>query len=141
MSEVNWFIFDLGNTVIRLAYERVLENICRRASVSRDELVDLLEEPGSYRDMERGDVTFAKFYDFMSDKAGYRGSLHDFQPQPIALFVITPNPDCVSTQALDENSARPFLNHTRPDAYRPQAAADAFERAVRFFEAHLSART
>jgi carboxymethylenebutenolidase len=33
-----------------------------------------------------------------------------------------------------------FLNHTRPDAYRPQAAADAFERAVRFFEAHLSAR-
>ena len=34
-----------------------------------------------------------------------------------------------------------FLNHTRPDAYRPQAAADAFERAVRFFEAHLSART
>src|SRR5439155_15772913 len=79
MSEVNWFIFDLGNTVIRLAYERVLENICRRASVSRDELVDLLEEPGSYRDMERGDVTFAQFYDFMSDKAGYRGSLHDFQ--------------------------------------------------------------
>ncbi|MGH7898358.1 MAG: dienelactone hydrolase family protein [Candidatus Binatia bacterium] len=33
-----------------------------------------------------------------------------------------------------------FLNHTRPDAYRPQAAADAFERAVRFFEEHLSAR-
>jgi len=31
-----------------------------------------------------------------------------------------------------------FLNHTRPDAYRPEAAADAFERAARFFEAHLS---
>jgi len=31
-----------------------------------------------------------------------------------------------------------FLNHTRPEAYRPQAAADAFERAVAFFEAHLS---
>jgi carboxymethylenebutenolidase len=31
-----------------------------------------------------------------------------------------------------------FLNHTRPDAYRPQAAADAFERAVGFFEAKLS---
>jgi carboxymethylenebutenolidase len=33
-----------------------------------------------------------------------------------------------------------FLNHTRPDAYRPEAAADAFERAVKFFEAHLSAQ-
>jgi carboxymethylenebutenolidase len=31
-----------------------------------------------------------------------------------------------------------FLNHTRPDAYRPEAAADAFERAVSFFEGHLS---
>src|SRR5205823_10057512 len=79
MPEVTWFIFDLGNTVIKLAYERVLENICRRASVTRDELVDLLEEPGSYRDMERGEVSFEQFYQFLSDKAGYRGSLHDFQ--------------------------------------------------------------
>ena len=31
-----------------------------------------------------------------------------------------------------------FLNHTRPDAYRPEAAADAFERSVAFFDAHLS---
>jgi carboxymethylenebutenolidase len=31
-----------------------------------------------------------------------------------------------------------FLNRTRPDAYRPEAAADAFERAAGFFEAHLS---
>jgi carboxymethylenebutenolidase len=31
-----------------------------------------------------------------------------------------------------------FLNHTRPDAYRPEAAADAFERAVGFFEKNLS---
>ena len=30
-----------------------------------------------------------------------------------------------------------FLNHTRPDANRPEAAADAFERAVRFFSAYL----
>lgn len=34
-----------------------------------------------------------------------------------------------------------FLNHTRPDAYRPQAAADAFERAAEFFARHLSAGT
>jgi carboxymethylenebutenolidase len=31
-----------------------------------------------------------------------------------------------------------FLNHTRADAYRAEAAADAFGRAVAFFEAHLS---
>jgi carboxymethylenebutenolidase len=30
-----------------------------------------------------------------------------------------------------------FLNHTRPDAYRPEAAADAFERAAGFFAAEL----
>ena len=27
-----WFLFDLGNTLIKLAYERVLENVCRDAS-------------------------------------------------------------------------------------------------------------
>jgi carboxymethylenebutenolidase len=31
-----------------------------------------------------------------------------------------------------------FLNYTRPDAYRAAAAADAFERSVAFFDAHLS---
>jgi carboxymethylenebutenolidase len=30
-----------------------------------------------------------------------------------------------------------FLNHTRADAYRPDAAADAFERAASFFARHL----
>jgi len=50
---------------------------------------------------------------------------HDFQAQPIALFVITPNPDCVSTQALDENSARPFLNQTRP---RPPGRPVEYDR-------------
>lgn len=73
-----WFLFDLGNTLIKLAYERVIENIRRDASISRDELVELLEEPGAYRDMERGAVSFWEFYEFMCDKAGYRGSIRDF---------------------------------------------------------------
>ncbi|MGH7859318.1 MAG: dienelactone hydrolase family protein [Candidatus Binatia bacterium] len=30
-----------------------------------------------------------------------------------------------------------FLNHNRPDAYRPQAAEDAFGRAVEYFLRHL----
>ena len=74
-----WFIFDLGNTVIKLAYERVLENICRHADIKRDALVDLLEKPGGYRDLESGAIGFAEFYEFVCDKGGYRGSLRDFQ--------------------------------------------------------------
>ncbi|HXG58663.1 MAG TPA: HAD family phosphatase [Thermoanaerobaculia bacterium] len=78
MPEQIWFLFDLGNTVIKLAYERVLAAICRDASVSRDELVDILEDAGGYRDMERGACTFIDFYDTICDKAGYRGSIRDF---------------------------------------------------------------
>lgn len=76
---VTWFLFDLGNTLIRLAYERVLANICRDAAVKRDDLVDLLEEAGGYRDLERGAVGFPEFYDFLCSRAGYRGSLRDLR--------------------------------------------------------------
>ncbi|HUP59504.1 MAG TPA: HAD family phosphatase [Thermoanaerobaculia bacterium] len=75
----NWFLFDLGNTLIKLAYERVLENVCRDAIVSRDQLVQILEQAGGYRDMERGAVSFADFYEFVCDRTGYRGSLADFR--------------------------------------------------------------
>jgi putative hydrolase of the HAD superfamily len=74
-----WFIFDLGNTLIKLAYERVLEKVCRDASVTRDDLVDILEDAGGYRDLERGGVTFFEFYEYVCDKAGYRGSAREFQ--------------------------------------------------------------
>lgn len=76
---VTWFLFDLGNTVIKLAYERVLENICKDAALPRDAMVELFEKPGSYRDLERGAISFSEFYDFLCDQAGYRGSLHDFR--------------------------------------------------------------
>ena len=76
--DISWFIFDLGNTVIKLAYERVLQNICAESAVSRDDLVDILEDAGGYRDMERGAVTFWEFYEFLCENAGYRGSIRDF---------------------------------------------------------------
>src|SRR5581483_3295925 len=79
MPEITWFVLDIGNTVIKLAYERVLENLCQRANVTRDDLVDLLEEAGGYRDLERGGVTFADFHEFLRDKAGYRGALADLR--------------------------------------------------------------
>lgn len=79
MPEQTWFLFDLGNTLIKLAYERVLENISNRSTSSRDELVDLLERPGAYRDMERGAVSFNEFHEFLVDRAGYRGTLAEFE--------------------------------------------------------------
>ena len=79
MPQETWFLFDLGNTVIRLAYERVLAGICRHASIDRDVLVTLLEEPGGYRDMERGAITFREFYDFLCDRAGFRGSVAELR--------------------------------------------------------------
>lgn len=75
---INWFVFDLGNTLIKLAYERVLANICGSAAFKRDALVNLLESPGGYRDLERGAVTFAQFHQFLRDRAGYRGSKREF---------------------------------------------------------------
>jgi glucose-1-phosphatase len=75
---INWFLFDLGNTLIKLAYERVLENICKRATISRDDLVELFEAPGGYRELERGVVTFEQFHGFLRDRAEYRGSFDDF---------------------------------------------------------------
>ena len=77
--QVNWFLFDLGNTLIKLAYERVLANLCAQATITRDDLVELLEDAGGYRDLERGAVTFAQFHQFLAEKAGYRGSLRDFR--------------------------------------------------------------
>ena len=76
---INWFIFDLGNTVIKLAYERVIDGIVRESNVKRDELLEIFERAGGYRDMERGSVSFAGFHEFLSDRAGYRGSARDFQ--------------------------------------------------------------
>lgn len=75
MAWHNWFLFDLGNTVIKLGYERVLRRLAGDAAVSRDELMRIMEGGGGYRDLERGRVSFLEFYQFLRDRAGYRGSL------------------------------------------------------------------
>lgn len=72
---MTWFLFDLGNTLIKLAYERVIQNICRQSTVERDELIEIFEQAGGYRDMERGAATFRDFHDFLCTKAGYRGDV------------------------------------------------------------------
>lgn len=49
----------------------------------------------------------------------------DFQAHPSALFLITPYSDCVTIQSLDEKSARPYLNRTKP---RPPGRIVEYDR-------------
>ena len=46
MPNIQWFLFDLGNVVIKLAYERVIAAICGDSAVDRDELLAIFESPG-----------------------------------------------------------------------------------------------
>jgi FMN phosphatase YigB (HAD superfamily) len=76
---VRWFVFDLGNVLIRLAYERVLEAVCTDADCDRDRLVAIMEEAGGYRDLERGAITFDEFFDFVRERTGYRAGPFKFR--------------------------------------------------------------
>jgi HAD superfamily hydrolase (TIGR01509 family) len=69
----NYFVFDLGNVVLKLAYERVVARVCSNSSLDRDSLVALLEDAGGYRDLERGAISFDEFHDFLVERAGFRG--------------------------------------------------------------------
>ncbi|MGK2856370.1 MAG: HAD family hydrolase [Thermoanaerobaculia bacterium] len=71
----SWFLFDLGNTVVRLAYERVLQRLSDESTCSREQLMQVMERGGGYRDLERGRVSFNDFYQFLRERAGYRGSI------------------------------------------------------------------
>jgi putative hydrolase of the HAD superfamily len=76
---VNHFLFDLGNVVVQLDYERVITNLCSDGSLSRDGMIALLEQPGGYRDLERGAVSFADLHRVLRERAGYRGDLVRFR--------------------------------------------------------------
>ena len=79
MNRPRWFVFDLGNVLIRLAYERVLGNLCAMADADRDRMLLLLEAAGGYRDLERGIVTFEEFHATLGSLAGYRGDVHELR--------------------------------------------------------------
>lgn len=74
-----WFVFDLGNVVIRLDYDRVLDAICRRSRAERDQLIGLLDGAGGYRDLERGVLTFADFHQILRDRIDYQDDLRTFR--------------------------------------------------------------
>lgn len=76
MPVQQWFVLDLGNVVIKLNYERVLERILAFApETNRDRLVAVMEGAGGYRDLERGQVTFTEFYEFLRESSGYLGTV------------------------------------------------------------------
>jgi putative hydrolase of the HAD superfamily len=79
MAQPTWFIFDLGNVLIRLAYDRVLARLESRSRFSRDELVAMLDSAGGYRDLERGLITFRDFHQILRDRAGYIDDLRTFR--------------------------------------------------------------
>lgn len=74
-----WFIFDLGNVLIRLAYPRVLGVISESSSIGGQELHQIIEGPGGYRDLERGVSPFSSLHQLLQSRGGYRGSLEDFR--------------------------------------------------------------
>ena len=74
----SWFLIDLGNTVIQLALDRVIANICRNTPASPEEVVAALEAERGYRDLERGVVDFYEFYEALCESASYSGSIAEF---------------------------------------------------------------
>lgn len=78
MTRPAWFLFDLGNTVIKLGYERVVAAICADSDLSPGEVAAVLEQPGFYRDLERGAMSFRQFHAALQKRAAYRGDLKRF---------------------------------------------------------------
>jgi HAD superfamily hydrolase (TIGR01509 family) len=138
MPAETWFLFDLGNTVIRIDYERALAAICRDANVGRDDLVEMLELAGGYRDMERGAVTFREFYDFICDRAGYRGSLQDFRGIWTDFFEGTvPGIEDVLDRVREKYRVAFLSNSNEVHAEQiPREFATLFEKDDRFIFSH-----
>ena len=135
---ITWFFFDLGNTVIKLAYERVIHRICSLAAVQRDDLVEILEFAGGYRDLERGAISFAEFYEFLCDRAGYRGDLRELQAT-WADFFDGPIPGIEDVlERVRKKHRIAFLSNSNEvhSELIPRTFASLFEKDDRFIFSH-----
>ena len=74
-----WFVFDLGNVLLRIDYDRVVDRIASRSQSSREQLIDLMDAAGGYRDLERGRVDFKEFHQFLVNRIGYLEDLRTFR--------------------------------------------------------------
>lgn len=135
---ITWFLLDLGNCLIKLAYERVIANVCADASVGRDELIELLEQPGGYRDLERGAVTFRELYDFLCDKAGYRGTTLDLRRIWSDFFDGTVPGSEVLLERIREKYRVAFLSNSNEvhSELIPRQFSTLFRRDDRFVFSH-----
>jgi len=75
MPVYQWFVFDIGNVVIKLDYEQMLAAIVEESSTNRDGLIMVFERMGGARDLERGVITFGEFHEFLREKVQYRGTV------------------------------------------------------------------
>ena len=135
----SWFLFDLGNTVVKLAYERVLHRLSTESSISRDTLMHVLERGGGYRDLERGRVTFTEFYQFLRERAGYRGTIGNLREIWTDFF---DGPVDGIEDLLDRVRAQyriAFLSNSNEihAEYIPRHFASLFRREDRFIFSHV----
>lgn len=68
----SWFIFDIGNVMIRLDYEGVLAGVSRDTAASTDEIIEALGRV--LPDFERGWIEFSDVHEHMRKRIGYLGS-------------------------------------------------------------------
>ncbi len=135
----NWFLFDLGNTVVKLAYERVLQRLSADSSASREQLMQIMEKGGGYRDLERGRVSFADFYQFLCERAGYRGSIANLRDIWTDFF---DGPVDGIEELLERVRAQyrvAFLSNSNEihAEYIPRHFAGLFRRSDRFVFSHV----
>ena len=72
-----WFVFDIGNVLITLDYDRTLARVERESRAKGEDLVRIFSR--SLADFERGKVGFGEVHDFLRDRAGYTGGLRQLR--------------------------------------------------------------
>lgn len=72
-----WFVFDIGNVLITLDYDRTMRRVEESSRAKGPELVTVFSR--ILADFERGRVGFDEVHDFMRDRAGYLGGSRELR--------------------------------------------------------------
>ncbi len=79
VKAADWFVFDLGNVLIRLDFPRVVAAICADSDLDPESLPSHLDRETGYPDLERGVVSFEQFHQYVVSTIGYRADLPRFR--------------------------------------------------------------
>ena len=140
MPVQQWFVFDLGNVVVKLNYERVLQRILALApTTNRDRLMSVMEGAGGYRDLERGQVTFTEFYEFLRDSSGYLGTIGSLRETWMDFFdgPVEGIEDVLERVRKAYRVAYASNSNEIHAEYIPRQFAPLFRREERFIFSHL----